>query len=68
MTTTTKPSLTGACQCHSVTYTSTVLPIRLTNCHCLTCRKISGTAYLTFANFPTASLTITSQPNALKTT
>ncbi|KAG0646325.1 hypothetical protein D0Z07_8365 [Hyphodiscus hymeniophilus] len=68
MSTTSEPALTGGCQCGAVTYESTALPDELTNCHCFTCRKISGGAYLTFARFPSASLTWKSKSNALKTT
>lgn len=59
---TTAPALTGSCQCGKVTYTSSVLPDELTNCHCKTCRKLSGGPFLTFGRFPLSAVTFTSAP------
>ena len=54
--------------CGHVTYSSSTLPEELTNCHCKTCRRLSGAAFLTFAGFPNSSITWTSGPESMKTT
>ncbi|KAH6722183.1 Mss4-like protein [Leptodontidium sp. 2 PMI_412] len=63
-----RPALTGSCQCGKVTYSSSVLPTDLTNCHCKTCRKLSGAPYLTFAGFPVSAITYSSDSSSLTTT
>jgi hypothetical protein len=63
-----KALLTGSCQCGAIAYSSTQLPTELTNCHCTTCRKLSGGPYLTFGAFDTSSLTWKTKPGVLKTT
>ncbi|TVY60784.1 hypothetical protein LSUE1_G008303 [Lachnellula suecica] len=57
---------TGGCYCGGVTYTSTALPSHFTNCHCTTCRKLSGAPYLTFGEFPTTSITFQSSSSLKK--
>ena len=54
--------------CGHVVYSSANLPDTLTNCHCLTCRKLSGAAFLTFMNLSTSSITWKSGPESMKTT
>jgi len=56
-------TLFGGCQCGAVTYTSRALPSALCHCHCLTCRKVSGSPFLTFAQFPADSIVWTSKPD-----
>lgn len=63
-----QPLVTGSCRCGAIKYSSTHLALELTNCHCVTCRKLSGGPYLTFGAFPVSSLTFDSKPTALKTT
>ncbi|OOO05990.1 glutathione-dependent formaldehyde-activating GFA [Aspergillus oryzae] len=52
-------ALTGTCACEHITYTASVLPTKLTNCHCTTCRKQSGGPYQTWALFSATSITWT---------
>jgi hypothetical protein len=49
--------LAGGCMCGNVTYISTALPLDMTNCHCQTCRRLSGAPFTTFAGFPTTAIT-----------
>lgn len=48
--------LRGGCCCGKVQYTSTALPSDIQNCHCIVCRRLSGSAFLTFADFPVGSV------------
>ena len=50
--------LRGGCCCGRVQYTSTSLPSDIQHCHCIMCRRLSGSAFLTFADFPTSSVTL----------
>jgi len=60
--------LTGGCQCGRVKYSSKILPEELTNCHCQTCRRLSGAPFLTFADFPVSEIRWISGPDSLKKT
>ena len=60
--------LKGGCQCGAITYSSNALPTHMTNCHCQTCRKLSGAPFMTFASFPKASITWTSGESSTKKT
>jgi hypothetical protein len=68
MSTNTETVLTGGCQCGNVTYSSTTLPCELNNCHCQTCRRLSGAPFITFGSFPAAAITWTSGADSLKKT
>jgi hypothetical protein len=46
----------GGCACGRIQYTCTAIPDRMSNCYCLTCRKIGGGPFLTFASVPTISI------------
>lgn len=37
--------LTGSCSCGAVTYEVTEQPVQKALCHCLQCRKVTGSAY-----------------------
>lgn len=50
----------GSCLCGGVQYMSSSLPTGVTHCHCLTCRKLSGSSFLPFADFPATSITFRS--------
>ncbi|KAL2073356.1 hypothetical protein VTL71DRAFT_10680 [Oculimacula yallundae] len=63
-----RPALTGSCKCGKVTYSSSFFPTGLTNCHCKTCRKVSGAPYLTFAGFPVSAITYGSDVSSLTRT
>ncbi|KZP18543.1 hypothetical protein FIBSPDRAFT_933335 [Athelia psychrophila] len=55
-------TLSGGCMCGAITYAGTSLPTSLTNCYCTTCRILSGSSFITFASFPSASITFTPSP------
>ncbi len=50
---------TGGCLCGAVRYRATADPIRAVNCHCGTCRRASGAAFLTHVHFPIGAFTWT---------
>jgi len=43
---------TGGCLCGAVRYRARVDPLRVVSCHCGTCRRASGAAFMTFVHFP----------------
>jgi hypothetical protein len=43
---------TGGCLCGAVRYAARAAPLRVVSCHCATCRRASGAAFLTFVHFP----------------
>jgi hypothetical protein len=47
---------TGGCLCGAVRYRARTDPIRVVNCHCRTCRRVSGAAFMTFVHFPAGEL------------
>ena len=49
---------TASCLCGSVRLTTTGDPYRAGICHCLDCRKHSGSLFNAFAIFPEAAVTI----------
>ncbi|MEE9479385.1 MAG: GFA family protein [Kiloniellales bacterium] len=51
---------TGGCLCGAVRYRATADPVRAVICHCGTCRKVSGAAFLSFVHFPKGAFTWTS--------
>ncbi len=51
---------TGGCLCGAVRYRATADPVRAVICHCGTCRKVSGAAFLSFVHFPKDAFTWTS--------
>ena len=40
----------GGCLCGSVRYRATGKPIAPTHCHCETCRRVSGAAFMTWVS------------------
>ncbi|MDP3838281.1 MAG: GFA family protein [Methylococcales bacterium] len=54
-----KPPLTGGCLCGKVRYEISAPPVDSMNCHCRTCQKWTGTAYLAFMWIPADALSIT---------
>lgn len=52
--------LSGSCLCGQVVYHSSTLPLSITLCHCIECRKASGAPFLTFGLFHNAALQWTS--------
>jgi hypothetical protein len=45
---------TGGCLCGAIRYRATAAPLRALLCHCETCRRVSGSAFLGFVHFPKA--------------
>ena len=50
MTDTSKPVLTGGCQCGAVRYAVTTAPNRVSICHCRMCQKAAGAPFASFAD------------------
>ncbi|KAL2398952.1 hypothetical protein ABEF93_006623 [Exophiala dermatitidis] len=52
----------GSCACGRVQYQTAAQPLGVSACHCGTCQKIAGSAFLVFADFPLEELQWTHQP------
>ena len=50
---------TGGCACGGLTFRATGEPKRVGLCHCMTCRKTSGSAFMAFVIYPADRVTIT---------
>ena len=48
---------TGGCACGQLTFAARGRPKRVGLCHCMTCRKISGSPFNAFTIFPAAGAT-----------
>lgn len=48
----------GGCACGALRFRARGEPKRVGLCHCLTCRKISGSAFNAFAIFPAEAVTV----------
>lgn len=46
----------GSCACQRMKYEGTALPKGAQNCHCVTCQKLSGGPYQSFADFEASSI------------
>jgi len=51
--------LTGSCSCGTVAYEVTEQPVQKALCHCLQCRKVTGSAYTSNILVPRNAFTIT---------
>lgn len=49
----------GGCFCGAVRYLARGAPGSVTHCHCLHCRRTSGAAFVTWAEFPRAEFSFT---------
>jgi hypothetical protein len=49
--------LTGGCLCGAVRYEIGAKPTRMVNCHCRTCQRWSGSAYMALLFVPASALT-----------
>ena len=58
------PRLTAGCLCGAVRLTLDGPPLRVGLCHCMTCRKETGSAFKHFAVFPRSAVTITGETRA----
>jgi hypothetical protein len=56
--------ITGGCVCGAVRFTTTAKPYRVGLCHCLTCRKHSGSAFNFFAIYPADQVEIRGETRA----
>ena len=50
--------LEGGCACGQLRFMARGAPKRVGLCHCLTCRKVSGSAFLAFAIFAPDQVTV----------
>ncbi len=50
MTATTKPVLTGGCQCGAIRFALSAAPVKVSICHCRMCQKASGAPFASFAD------------------
>src|SRR5687768_2881046 len=56
--------LTGGCMCGAVRFEARGAPYRVGLCHCLTCRKMTGSAFSAIATYPQGSVRITGNTRA----
>ena len=57
-------SRTASCRCGQLTATVVGEPVRVSVCHCLNCKKRSGSAFAVQARWPESQVTITGQSKA----
>ena len=50
---------TATCQCGQLSIACTGDPVRISVCHCLDCKRRSGSAFAAQARFPAENVTIT---------
>lgn len=62
------PLFTGACFCKAITFTLSSLPLKSYICHCLDCRRLTGTSFAHNIAFPFPSLTVSTRPSAKQST
>jgi len=58
---------TASCLCGDVRITTSGAPYRTGICHCLDCRKHSGSLFQTFAIFPADAVTVTGETREYST-
>jgi len=51
--------IAGHCHCGGVTYAGTAEPAYACDCHCLDCRRLSGSGHLALMLVPAAAMTFT---------
>ena len=56
------PVLHGSCACGQCIVSACTLPISVTLCHCIACRKVSGAPFLCFGRFHNDALEWSSSP------
>jgi len=54
-----KLPITGGCLCGAVRYQINARPVRMANCHCRTCQKSSGSAFMALMFVPDSALQVT---------
>lgn len=55
------PGFKGSCLCESVSYESTADPVLAAHCHCVDCRKSSGTGHCTHVVIPKEAFSVTGE-------
>ena len=53
----------GSCACGRIQYTSDAKPLNINVCHCVTCQRISGSAFLAFVDFQASEVNWSQQPD-----
>ncbi|KIV76869.1 hypothetical protein PV11_08720 [Exophiala sideris] len=53
----------GGCACGRIQYTTDAQPLAVNVCHCVTCQRISGSAFLAFLDIQSSQVTWTQQPD-----
>ncbi|KAK3082090.1 hypothetical protein LTS18_004679 [Coniosporium uncinatum] len=57
----------GGCRCGNIRYEARGAPSGIAYCHCQACRKLSGAAFMMFADFPVEAVKITlGRPTSLR--
>ena len=56
-----KKMFTGKCLCGAVSYTASGSPIIVAQCHCVECRRLSGTGHTVGAMFAENAVTVSGQ-------
>lgn len=54
-------SFSGGCLCEAVRYESRAEPVVTGHCHCIDCRKSSGTGHCSHAGVPKQAVTVTGE-------
>jgi len=49
----------GGCGCGAVRFRATGAPMRVGMCHCMTCRRVAGSAFGSYAIFERSAVTLT---------
>lgn len=63
------PVFEGGCQCGAIRYRASAMPLTVTHCHCATCRRSAGAAFVTWATFPVGAFAILKgRPRAFQAT
>ncbi|KAF2793904.1 hypothetical protein K505DRAFT_417482 [Melanomma pulvis-pyrius CBS 109.77] len=53
----------GSCLCGNITFCFTSEPVKTVLCHCLNCRRITGTAYSTNVTVASSSISVQGEPS-----
>ncbi len=57
---------TASCRCGQLRVTTTGEPVRMSVCHCLNCKKRSGSAFATQARWPSEQVTVEGQSKTFR--
>jgi len=59
---------TGRCLCENIKFTIASAPLRMAQCHCNDCRKLSGTGHVSNAFFIESDVVISGETNSYDST